>query len=172
MRNFLLLLILIGPAHAWQVVSHEHGNAYRLDGAKISGAAETGDEVYILIEPPRALPALVPGQKLSYRNVIFNYGDDYICGPRREIKIKIDDRLIQEREPIDGSMHDWHIFYKGFLTTHYGEVLTLEVMTRDDGGDLASRLLAAKKTVSFERKLDNCGDDGVFVFPLGVEAAR
>jgi hypothetical protein len=166
--SFLLLVLFTFPgAQAWQAVSHEHGMAYRLDGAKISGQAETGAEVYILIEPPRALPALVPGQKLSYRNVIFNYGDDYICGPRREIKIKIDDRLIQEREPTDGSLHEWHIFYKGFLTTHYGEVLTLEVLARDDGSDLAAQLLAAKKTVSFERKLDNCGDDGVFVFPLG-----
>lgn len=166
MRSFLLLLLMFSPTHAWQAVSHEHGTAYWLEGEKISGRAETGDEVYILIEPPRALPALVPGEELSYRNVIFNYGDDYICGPRREIKIKIDGRLIQEREPTDGSMHDWHIFYKGFLTTHYGEVLTLEVMRADDGSDLASRLLAAKKTVSFERKLDNCGDDGVFVFPV------
>lgn len=164
--SFLLLVILTFPAHAWQAVSHEHGTAYRLEGEKISGRAETGDEVYILIEPPRALPALVPGQELSYRNVIFNYGDDYICGPRREIKIKVDERLIQEREPTDGSMHDWHIFYKGFLTTHYGEVLSLEVLSREDGDDLASRLLAAQKTVSFERKLDNCADDGVFVFPL------
>ena len=165
--SFLLLsLILTFPAHAWQAVGHENGTAYRLEGKKISGRAETGDEVYILIEPPQELPALVPGQKLSYRNVIFDYGDDYICGPRREIKIKIDDRLIQEREPTDGTLHDWHIFYKGFLTTHYGEVLTLEVTSRDDGSDLASRLLTAKKTVSFERKLDNCGDDGVFVFPV------
>ena len=166
MRFVFFLLIFCLPAQAWQTFSHEHGTAYRLEGTKISGRAETGDEVYILIEPPRALPALVPGEKLSYRNVIFNYGDDYICGPRREIKIKIDDRLIQEREPIDGSMHDWHIFYKGFLTTHYGEVLSLEVITQEDGSDLASRLLAAKKTISFERKLDNCADDGVFVFPL------
>ena len=28
----------------------------------------------------------------------------------------------------------------------------------------ASRLLAAKNTILFERKLDNCGDDGVFEF--------
>ena len=94
MRFLLLLLLVTFPAHAWQVVSHEHGTAYRLEGEKISGRAETGDEVYILIEPPRALPALVPGQELSYRNVIFNYGDDYICGPRREIKIKIDKSIL------------------------------------------------------------------------------
>lgn len=161
-----MLLLLFTPAHAWQAVPHADGTAYRLDGAKISGAAETGDEVYILIEPPSDLPQFVPGQKLSYRNVIFNYGDDYICGPRREIKIKIDGRLIQEREPTDGSMHDWHIFYKGFLTTHYGEVLSLEVVSRADGSDLASQLLAAKEKISFERKLDNCGDDGVFVFEV------
>ena len=84
----------------------------------------------------------------------------------REIKIKVDDNLIKEREPMDGSMHDWHIFYKGFLTTHYGEVLSLEVVQSADGSDLASRLLAARETISFERKLDNCADDGVFVFPL------
>ena len=166
MRFVFLFFLFCLPAHAWQAVPHDDGTAYRLNGEKISGQAETGDEVYILIEPPRALPELVPGQRLSYRNVIFNYGDDYICGPMREIKIKVDDNLIKEREPMDGSMHDWHIFYKGFLTTHYGEVLSLEVVQSADGSDLASRLLAATETISFERKLDNCADDGVFVFSL------
>ena len=164
--SFLLLMMLMAPAHAWQPVAHKDGTAHRLDGQKISGKAETGPQIYILIEPEITLPELVPGQQLSYRNVIFNYGDDYICGPRREIKIKIDDRLIQEREPTDGSMHDWHIFYKGFLTTHYGEVLSLESMSQSDGSDLATRLLNAKKTIVFERKIDNCGDDGVFVFGI------
>lgn len=162
----LLLLFLTYPAHAWQAVSHEHGTAYRLEGEKISGMAETGDTVYILIEPEIVLPDLVPGQKLSYRNVIFNYGDSYICGPMREIKIKIDGRLVQERENFDGTLHDWHIFYKGFLSTHYGEVLSLEIPLSRDGSDLAAQMLAAKRQVSFERKLDNCADDGVFVFPI------
>lgn len=166
MRFFLLLLTMLTPAYAWQAVPHAHGTAYKIEGARVSGYAETSGTPYILIEPPRALPELVPGRKLSYRNIIFDYGDDYICGPMREIKIKLDGRLIQEREPTDGSMHDWHIFYKGFLTTHYGEVLSLEVPSSADGSDLASRLLAAKDMVSFERKLDNCGDDGVFEFPL------
>ena len=167
MKNILLLLLLTMPAMAWTPVPHEDGMAHRIEGKKISGRAETGDTVYILIEPEIVLPDLVPGQKLAYRNVIFNYGDDYICGAMREIKIKIDGRLVQERENFDGTLHDWHIFYKGFLTTHYGEVLSLEVMTSDDGSDLVSQLLAAKRQVSFERKLDNCADDGVFEFPVG-----
>ena len=166
MRVLLLILLFTLPAQAWQAVPHAEGTASRIDGEKISGGAETGDAVYILIEPRADLPALVPGQNLSYRNIIFNYGDSYICGPMREIKIKIDGRLVREREPTTGALHDWHLFYKGFLSTHYGEVLTLESMSAPDGSDLATQLLAAQKIVSFERKLDNCGDDGVFEFRI------
>ena len=166
MRSFLLLLILTFPAYAWQAVSHEDGTAYRLAGEKISGAAETGDSVYILIEPKQVLPQLEPGPEIAYHNIIFNYGDSYICGPRREVKILIDGGLIRETDPDDGSVHDWHIFYKGFLTTHYGEILSHESMSKADGSDLATRLLNAKQEIVFERKIDNCGDEGVFAFPL------
>ena len=165
MRFCLLIFVILTPAHAWQPVAHENGTAYRIDGEKISGGAETGDEVYILIEPEILLPALSPGEANRYRNIIFNYGDDYICGPRREVKVTVDGQLIKEREA--GVDYDWHVFYKGFLTTHYGEVLSLESMSAEDGSDVASRLLAAKRNIRLERKLDNCADDGVFVFPLG-----
>lgn len=164
MRLFLAVLLLITPAFAWQVVPHADGTAYRIDGAKISGAAETGDSVYILIEPRQVLPMLEPGPEIAYHNIIFNYGDSYICGPRREVKVTIDGELLRETDPDDGSVHDWHIFYKGFLTTHYGEVLSHESMTKTDGSDLATRLLTAKKQIVFKRKIDNCNDEGVFVF--------
>lgn len=163
MRFILSFLVLMTPALAWQPVAHEDGTAYRLDGKKISGAAETGDNVYLLIEPQVDLPEFEPGDKQSYRNIIFNYGDSYICGPRREVKVTIDGRLIREREA--GIDYDWHVFLKGFLTTHYGEVLTYESM--NTGDDVANHMLAAKGNVTLERKLDNCGDDGVFVFAIG-----
>lgn len=167
MRVFLIaLLILTSSAssfvYAWQSVAHERGTAYRLDGAKISGQAETGAEVYILIEPEVALPALSIGEQQSYRNIIFNYGDSYICGPRREVKVTVDGQLLREREA--GQLYDWHVFLKGFLTTHYGEVLSYESLSTPDDSDIAARMLAAKQTITLERKWDNCGDDGVFQF--------
>ena len=165
MRFWVLIFFILAPAHAWQPVAHKHGTAYRIDGKKISGRAETGKEVYILIEPEILLPALSPGEANRYRNIIFNYGDNYICGPRREVKVTVDGRLIKEREA--GIDYEWHVFYKGFLTTHYGEVLSLESLSAEDGSDVASRMLAAKQSITLERKLDNCDDDGVFVFPLG-----
>lgn len=45
MRLAVLLILLSVPAYAWQPVAHQHGTAYRLDGKKISGAAETGAQV-------------------------------------------------------------------------------------------------------------------------------
>lgn len=164
MRFWLFIFVILSPAHAWQPVAHENGRAYRINGEKISGGAETGEEVYILIEPEILLPALSPGENNRYRNIIFDYGDDYICGPRREVKVTVDGQLIKEREA--GIDYDWHVFYKGFLTTHYGEVLSLESLSADDGSDVASRLLAAKRKVTLERKLDNCDDDGVFEFSV------
>jgi hypothetical protein len=164
MRFSFFLALLCGPAFAWEPVPHEAGIAHRIEGAKNSGAAETGDSVYILIEPKRLLPQLDAGPQIAYRNIIFNYGDSYICGPQREIKVKVDGALLRDTDPLDGQKYDWHIFNKGFLTTHYGEVLSFESFTAPDGSDLASRLLAAKNTILFERKLDNCGDDGVFEF--------
>ena len=166
MRLFIFLLLLT-PAYAWQAVPHVGGEAHRIEGRKISGAAETGDEVYILIESKQVLDMLEAGApEIAYRNIIFNYGDSYICGPLREIKVTVDGALVRETDPTEGTLHDWHIFRKGFLTTHYGEVLSFESMSRSDGSDLASRLLTAKQTILFERKLDNCGDDGVFEFKL------
>jgi len=159
-------MVLATPALAWQEVPHAAGTAYRIEGEKISGAAETGDNVYILIEPKKIMPQLGPGPEIAFRNIILNYGDSYICGPRREIKITVDGQLLRDTDPIDGLKYDWHIFYKGFLTTHYGEVLSLESFTAPDGSDLVRRLLNAKETILFERKLDNCGDDGVFEFQI------
>ena len=166
MRLAVLLILLSVPAYAWQPVAHQHGTAYRLDGKKISGAAETGAQVYILIEPEILLPSLDDDDAVrqGYRNIILNYGDDYICGPRREVKVTVDGRLIREREA--GVDYDWHVFYKGFLTTHYGEVLSLESLSAANSSDVAAQMLAAKQNVTLERKLDNCGDDGVFVFPV------
>ena len=164
MKYFLFRLVFISPSFAWQAVPHEAGKAHRINGEKISGAAETGANVYILIEPKQVLPQLEPGPEIAYRNVVFNYGDSYICGPLREVKVTVDGDVVRETEPSDGSLHDWHIFNKGFLTTHYGEVLNFESMLAPDGSDLASGLLNAKQEIRFERKLDNCGDDGVFVF--------
>ncbi|MGB1406709.1 MAG: hypothetical protein ACPHVW_08080 [Parvibaculales bacterium] len=164
MKLLALIFLLATPAFGWQAVPHEEGTAQRIDGEKISGAAETGDNVYILIEPKQVLPQLEPGPEIAYRNIILNYGDSYICGPLREIKITVDGALVRETDPIEGTLHDWHIFNKGFLTTHYGEVLSFESMAQADGSDLATRLLNAKKTIVFERKIDNCGDDGVFEF--------
>ena len=104
---------------------------------------------------------------IRFRNIIFNYGDSYICGPVRQVKVSIDGQLVQEHDRRDGQIYDWHLFLKGFLTTHYGEVLTRESYTAANGSDLASRMLGAKHTITLERKLDDCGDDGVFVFKLG-----
>ena len=162
----LFLIIFAFPAFAWQVVQQEDGTAHRIEGRKISGAAETGDNVYILIEPKQVLPQLEVGPEIAYRNIIFNYGDSYICGPMREIKVSVDGALVRETDPMDAKQYDWHIFLKGFLTTHYGEVLSFESFAKADGSDLASHLLTAKDKIIFERKLDNCGDDGVFVFTL------
>ena len=166
MKFLALIFLLAMPAFAWQAVSHKEGTAQRIDGKKISGAAETGDNVYILIEPKQVLLQWEPGAEIAYRNIIFNYGDSYICGPLREIKVTVDGELLRETDPIQGTLHDWHIFNKGFLTTHYGEVLSFESIAQADGSDLATRLLNAKKTIVFERKIDNCGDDGVFVFKI------
>ena len=166
MHYMFLSLLLVSPAFAWQAVPHEEGAAQRIEGEKISGAAETGDNVYIIIEPRQVLPQFEPGPEIAYRNIILNYGDSYICGPLREIKITVDGELLRETDPIKGSLHEWHIFNKGFLTTHYGEVLSFESVVQADGSDLATRLLNAKETIVFERKIDNCGDDGVFAFKL------
>ena len=166
MKFLALTFLLITPAFAWQAVPHADGTAYRIEGKKISGAAETGDNVYILIEPKQVLPQLQPGTEIAYHNIILNYGDSYICGLRREIKVTVDGALLRETDPIDGQKYDWHIFNKGFLTTHYGEVLSFESFSAPDGSDLATRLLNAKETILFERKIDNCGDDGVFAFPI------
>lgn len=166
MKFLTLIFLLATPAFAWQAVSHEEGIALRIEGEKISGGAEAGDNVYILIEPKQVLPQLDPGPEIAYRNIILNYGDSYICGPLREIKVTVDGELLRETDPIEGTLHDWHIFNKGFLTTHYGEVLSFESIAQADGSDLASQLLNAKKRIVFERKIDNCGDDGVFVFKI------
>ena len=166
MKFLAIIFLLATPAFGWQAVPHKEGTAQRIDGEKISGAAETGDNVYILIEPKQVLPQLEPGPEIAYRNIILNYGDSYICGPLREVKVTVDGALVRETEPFDGTLHDWHIFNKGFLTTHYGEVLSFESIAQADGSDLATRLLNAKKTIVFERKIDNCGDDGVFVFKV------
>ena len=166
MRYMFLSLLLMSPAFAWQAVPHEEGVAQRIEGEKISGAAETGENVYIIIEPRQVLPQFEPGPEVAYRNIILNYGDSYICGPLREIKITVDGSLVRETDPIEGTLHDWHIFNKGFLTTHYGEVLSFESISKADGSDLATRLLKAKNTILFERKIDNCGDDGVFAFKV------
>ncbi len=164
MKFLTFIFLLATPAFAWHTVPHAEGIAQRIDGKKISGAAETGDNVYILIEPKQVLPQAEPGPEVAYRNIIFNYGDSYICGLQREIRITIDDSLERETDQIEGTLHDWHIFNKGFLTTHYGEVLSFESIAQADGSDLATRFLKAKKTIVFERKIDNCGDDGVFAF--------
>jgi len=163
----ILALALPTAALAWTAVPHEAGTASRIEGQKIAGAAETGDTVYILIEPKQVLPILEAGAtEIAYQNIIFNYGDSYICGQAREIKITVDGALVRETDPIDGKKYDWHIFRKGFLTTHYGEVLSFESMSEPDGSDLAGRLLSAKRKIVFERKIDNCGDDGVFEFAV------
>ena len=163
----LFLILFTFPAFAWQAVPHEAGTAHRIEGRKISGMAETGDNVYILIEPKQVLPKLeADAPEFAYRNIIFNYGDSYICGPMREVKVTVDGALVRETDPTDDKQYDWHIFRKGFLTTHYGEVLSFESMTTPDGNDVATRLLKAKRTITLERKLDNCGDDGVFEFEV------
>jgi hypothetical protein len=164
MRIVCLLVLLTVPAFSWQRVTQEAGTAYRIEGRKISGEAETGAQVYLLIEPQQTLPKLDDGPVIRFHNVIFNYGDNYICGWQREIKVTVDGDLLRETESLDGQAYDWHIFNKGFLTTHYGEVLTVESFTAEDGSDLASRLLSAQSHILLERKLDNCGDDGVFEF--------
>lgn len=161
-----LLLLFSSRAFSWQPLPHEAGTAYRIEGRKISGAAETGVQVYLLIEPQVTLPKLGDGPEIAFRNVIFNYGDTYICGWQREVKVTVDGELLRETEPTDGQIYDWYIFNKGFLTTHYGEVLTVESFTAEDGSDLASRLLSSQSQILLERKLDNCGDDGVFEFLL------
>ena len=166
MKFLTLIFLLATPAFGWHAVPHKEGKTQRIDGQKISGAAETGDNVYILIEPKQVLPQLEPGPEIAYSNIILNYGDSYICGPLREVKVTVDGALVRETEPFDGTLHDWHIFNKGFLTTHYSEVLSFESIAQADGSDLATRLLNAKKTIVFERKIDNCGDDGVFVFKV------
>jgi len=167
MRFFLICLLFIGSVSAWQEVPYKDGQALRLEGRKISGEAETGAHVYLLIEPEIALPRFDATETpISYRNIIFNYGDSYICGPVRKVKVSIDGQVIQEKDRRDGQIYDWHLFLKGFLTTHYGEVLTHESYIAANGLDLASRMLAAKHSISLERELDDCGDDGVFVFPL------
>jgi hypothetical protein len=165
-RVACLLFLFSTPAFSWQPMPHEAGIAHRIEGRKISGAAETGSQVYILIEPQVTLPKLDDGPTIAFRNVIFNYGDSYVCGWQREVKVTVDGELLRETEPTDGQTYDWHIFNKGFFTTHYGEVLTLESFATDDGNDLAGRLLSSQKQILLERKLDNCGDDGVFEFLL------
>ncbi|MDB2393662.1 hypothetical protein N9W52_03690 [Alphaproteobacteria bacterium] len=71
----LFLILFAFPAFAWQAVPQEDGIAHRIEGRKISGAAETGDNVYILIESKQVLPQLEAGPEITYRNIIFNYGD-------------------------------------------------------------------------------------------------
>ena len=63
MKFLALIFLLATPAFGWQAVPHEEGTAQRIDGEKISGAAETGDNVYILIEPKQVLPQLSRGRK-------------------------------------------------------------------------------------------------------------
>ena len=166
MKFAFLLAIFISPAFAWVPVPHEAGTAYRIDGTKISGAAETGEHIYILVEPRQTLPLLDDGPEVAFHNVIFNYGDSYICGPQREVKVTVDGTLLRETDPLDEQKYDWYIFNKGFFTTHYGEVLNVESFVAEDGSDLASRLLSAQRQILFERKIDNCGDDGVFLFEV------
>ena len=108
----------------------------------VSGDAETSGRPYILIEPRRVLPALDDGTGAYYRNVVFNYGDNYICGIEREIKIHIDGQLVTE----PGAPDEVHVFRKGFLSAYFGEVLTYESFENNGAGqDLARRLLAAKR---------------------------
>ena len=64
----------------------------------------------------------------------------------------VDGALVRETDPIEGTLHDWHIFNKGFLTTHYGEVLSFESMAQADGSDLATRLLNAKRRLCLSAK--------------------
>ena len=167
MQIFWLVALLALPAYAWQTLPYEGDEAYRIEGRKVSGAAETGENVYLLIEPKQVLPQLeADAPEIAYRNIIFNYGDSYICGPLREVKVTVDGALVRETDPTDDKQYDWHIFRKGFLTTHYGEVLSFESMATPDGSDVATRLLKAKGKILLERKLDNCGDDGVFAFEV------
>ena len=69
MKFLALIFLLATPAFGWQAVPHEEGTAQRIDGEKISGAAETGDNVYILIEPKQVLPQLEPGPEIAYRKL-------------------------------------------------------------------------------------------------------
>lgn len=158
MRFLIFFVGLLSAASAWEVVRQDGGRVHKIEGAMVSGNAETRATPFIIIEPRRHLP-----QNISFRNVIFGYGDSYVCGIEREIKIIIDGALVREPNAPD----EWHVFRKGFLTTHFGEVLSYESFAhKDQTDDLAARLLAAKSAIIFERKLDNCGDDGVFRFDI------
>jgi hypothetical protein len=164
---FFLVCFSVISAQAWQQVAHEDGQAIKIEGRMVSGDAETSGRPYILIEPRRVLPALDGGIGTYYRNVVFNYGDNYICGIEREIKIHIDGQLVTE----PGAPDVVHVFRKGFLSAYFGEVLTYESFENNGAGqDLARRLLAAKREISFERIYDDCGDGGRFIFPVKTDA--
>ncbi len=168
---FMMGLCLPISVTAWEEVIHKGETAHKLEGKKISGRAETSGTPYILISARQDLPELTTGKKLSFQNIIFNYGDNYICGIKREVKIKIDGELVPEylgREP--DAPDEWHVFRKGFLQHFFGEVLSYESFFTPDRSaprdDLAYRLRHATSTIQFERKFDNCGDDGIFIFTL------
>ena len=161
------LTVLSSPALAWRQVAHEGGQAMKIEGNMVAGDAETSGRPYILIEPRRALPALDGSTDTHYRNIVFNYGDNYICGIEREIRIHIDGKLVTE----PGAPDEVHVFRKGFLSAYFGEVLTYESFENKGAGlDLARRLLAAKREISFERIYDDCGDGGKFMFPVKTKA--
>ncbi len=159
----VLGLALLAPAEAWQAKTTEAGMAYELDGEMVAGEAETSGRIYLSIGPERVLPVLNEGQRYSYRKIILNYGDSYICGFERFVKFTIDGRLVRE----DDARDDWHILRKGFLDKFFGEVLSYEsYQFNDRQTDLASKMLAAHSEIRVERKLDDCGDSAVFVFTI------
>ena len=164
----VLAAIILNPAtaRAWQSLETEGGTTFYLEGVMVAGKAETDGAISITIEPPEDMSALTDGETLFYRKIILNYGDSYICGLEREVKISIDGGLILE----PGANDDWHIFRKGFLDRFFGQVLTYESMRfKGDTDDLAEKLLAAQSEIRFERNDDNCGDDAVFVFKIADE---
>jgi len=150
-------------AAAWQSLETEAGRSFYLEGEMIAGKAETEGAISITIGPPDDMRALTNGETLFYRKIILSYGDSYICGLEREVKISIDGALILE----PGADDQWHIFRKGFLDRFFGQILSYEsIRFKGDTDDLAAKLLAAKSEIRFERNDDNCGDDAVFVFKL------
>ena len=88
----VLAAIILNPAtaRAWQSLETEGGTTFYLEGVMVAGKAETDGAISITIEPPEDMSALTDGETLFYRKIILNYGDSYICGLEREVKISID----------------------------------------------------------------------------------